>query len=257
MVVGCGDNKLTVGSDAAPPIQIDARPPTPFEAWGLAWAEHDLTRRNALLEIALDPSIRYVSLNAELNGPTMISTVIGNFLQTGGSTGVSSRVDQHNSRARYTWYVNDSGGTTTATGRDVDALAADGRLMRIVEFWDPLPAAGTLTTVQQALRDAFNTSDPTARDALLATAVSSDVVTLMPPSTRGTTRAELSTIIGNQLAADPSRVFAFESGVLANREFWYVTWSRSVVNTTGVLAMVVAGDGTVSELVFFDGVQPN
>jgi hypothetical protein len=109
-------------------------------AYGDAWNEHDEKARAALLDRAWADDGVYCDPSATVDGRGSLVAHIGGFQQMmpGHSIELTSGVDAHNERFRFTWVMRKDG-ETVLEGVDFGELAPDGRIKRIVGFFGPFP----------------------------------------------------------------------------------------------------------------------
>jgi hypothetical protein len=157
---GCGP----VGADSTEVLDLY------MEAWG----EPDEAARLCLLERSVMEDATFADPTAALEGRQLLSDHIGGLMETlpGAYIEPKGTIDARKGGAYFGWeYVSD--GEALATGQDFVELAADGRLQHIVGFWEPY-APSEPEGVFRDLLDAWSTTDPQARRALLADAWSED-----------------------------------------------------------------------------------
>jgi hypothetical protein len=88
-----------------------------------------------------------------------------------------------------------------------------------------------------------------------------DTVVVSLESSAGvyTGRAAFAAVIGNQLNTSPNRLMSVTSGYLQLPSAFMVAWKLADGSTTmgsGVMMALLADDGRISELVYWDGAQP-
>lgn len=112
-------------------------------AYGAAWNEPDIERRRQLLETAWAEGGVYTDPTAHVEGRAALLTHIAGFhaQMPGARLSLTSGVDEHHGRVRFTWIMRAVDGATIAEGVDFGDLDADGRLARITGFFGPLPPA--------------------------------------------------------------------------------------------------------------------
>lgn len=107
-----------------------------------AWNETDPGKVRALLEASLAPDVVFVD-------PTIVTRGIDEFESNvrafrsrypGAVLRKISGVDSHHRLHRYAWDLV-IGSQTLVTGFDVTETSADGKVMRVLGFFGPLPAA--------------------------------------------------------------------------------------------------------------------
>jgi hypothetical protein len=262
VALGCGDDAPAIPDAPAPP---DAIGYSILEAYGHAWEEPDPVVRGRLLEYSTVDSIHVHEPTRTLTSRAAVDAAMAMFLSQypGGTIPLVGNIRERHDRVWFRWDAFTASKMPIATGFDFMARAADGRIERVHSFFGTLPTTpGANTAVQQALLDAFDEADPTARLALLDTAVTDDVVVSfegMSALVNG--RAALSDAIGGFLAANPGRQSSLTTGYLTLPSAWHVAWrvtasDNTTVLGTGVEFALLAGDGRVAELVFFNGTPP-
>jgi len=112
------------------------------ENYCAAWSEPDEARRLSLLEQSFAESGNYQDPTAVLAGRKALSDHIAaiHASSPGAKVEATSGIDQHNGHIRFTWHFVDQNGLEQIKGTDVCELADDGRLVKIVGFFDPTPA---------------------------------------------------------------------------------------------------------------------
>jgi hypothetical protein len=111
------------------------------DAYGAAWLEEDPDARRALLDKAWSDGGVYRDPTADLSGRAALSDHIGGFHRRtpGARIVITSAVDAHHGKLRFTWRMLGADGATMLEGIDFGELAADGRLASITGFFGPLP----------------------------------------------------------------------------------------------------------------------
>jgi hypothetical protein len=261
---GCGGGGGD-DADGAPPVPDAAQDGdagvVPLEevlaAYSAAWGEADPVARMADLQRACAPDVTYVdptSMSSDLAG---LSQVIDSFqtLSSGGSVPLTSGAEAHHGRARFAWRALTGAGGTLVDGMDYVHMGTDGKLAAIAGFWEPLPAPGTLDPPIQSFHDAWNTADPTARDAQLAEALAPGAV-FVDPQGGELDAAGLSAEIGALFAADPGVALSF-SGFQSYPHGFRIAWDiTGATPAHGAFAGSLAADGRIAEVTEFDGDLP-
>jgi hypothetical protein len=262
LALGCGDDAPAI-PDA--PINPDAIGYSILDAYVQAWAEPDAAVRGRLLEHSTLETIHVHEPTRTLASRAMVDAAMAMFLSQypGGTIPIVGNVREHNDRLWFRWDVLTASNMMIGTGFDFMKRAADDRLERVHSFFGTLPTTpGANTAVQQALLDAFDEPDPTARLALLETAVTDDVlVSFEGMAALVSGRTALSDAIGGFLAANPGRQSTLTTGYLTLPSAWHVAWRVTASDNTTVLGSgvefaLLAGDGRVAELVLFNGTTP-
>jgi hypothetical protein len=106
-----------------------------------AWNETDAHARGELLSRCLAGDSELIDPTGQARGITGIGERIGAFHESAPGTKVvrSTAIDGHNGFARYGWELVAPDGTTALAGIDVAEHDRDGRLLRVVMFFGPLP----------------------------------------------------------------------------------------------------------------------
>jgi len=116
----------------------DTEVPPALSAYLEAWNEPDAGLREALLAEAVTDDVHYTDPTVDALGIDALDTTIAGFLeQFAGSTLVAtSTPDAYGDQMRYGWAIEDADGNVTISGIDVAIIAGDGRLTRVVGFFD-------------------------------------------------------------------------------------------------------------------------
>ena len=107
-----------------------------------AWAEADEDRRRALIDQVWDERGAYLASTTDLLvGREALAVRIGWFQQRfpGNRIVMTSGVDGHHDRMRYSWAWLDGEGKLILEGLDVGEISDAGLLTRITEYFGPLP----------------------------------------------------------------------------------------------------------------------
>jgi len=106
-------------------------------AYGAAWLEADADARRALLGIAWSDNGTYQDPTADVAGRGALVAHIGGFHQSmpGAQILITSAVDHHHSKIRFTWKMLGADGAVAMEGVDFGELADDGRIAKIVGFF--------------------------------------------------------------------------------------------------------------------------
>jgi hypothetical protein len=121
------------------------REDTSFEesvlAYVAAWSEADEGKRQALLQICWAENGIYVDPTGEVSGREALVQHIGRLQQQFPEDRIllTSGVDEHHGQMRFTWVRVGPDGNRIREGIDVGEMGADGRLVRIIGFFGPLP----------------------------------------------------------------------------------------------------------------------
>lgn len=116
----------------------DTEVPPALSAYLEAWNQPDAELRQALLAEAVTDDVHYTDPTVDAEGIEALDTAIAGFLEMfAGSTLVAtSTPDAYGEEMRYGWAIEDAGGTVVFSGIDVARVAEDGRLVRVVGFFD-------------------------------------------------------------------------------------------------------------------------
>lgn len=111
-------------------------------AYVSAWSEPDKDERRAWLEISWAEHGVYSDPSIEVCGREALVQHIGRVLKhfAGQRVLLTSGVDVHHSRIRFTWAMVNLDGKRTAEGSDFGEIGSDGRLTRITGFFGPIPS---------------------------------------------------------------------------------------------------------------------
>lgn len=111
-------------------------------AYAALWAERDPHKRETLLVRCLAEDAEIVGPRHRLRGRRAIAEDVVRFQreQPGSSAVCASGIDAHSGWARFAVRVVAPDGAVTAEGLDLAEFGADGRIVRVITFWGPLPA---------------------------------------------------------------------------------------------------------------------
>lgn len=112
-------------------------------AYGEAWNEPDEAKRRALIEQSWADDGVFEDPRDRAEGREALLALIAGFRQAfaGGSINLTSNIDEHHGRFRFTWRIDDKDGKAVLEGIDFGELAPDGRIKLIAGFWGPLQPA--------------------------------------------------------------------------------------------------------------------
>ena len=113
-------------------------------AWyGAAWNADEDERRELLDKSWADAGV-YCDPTARVEGREALIQHIGAFQAAapGRRIELSSGVDEHDRRFRFSWVSSGPGDAPVLEGIDFGELAADGRIASITGFFGPLPPRG-------------------------------------------------------------------------------------------------------------------
>ncbi len=113
-------------------------------AYGAAWTETDEGKRRALLEKSWAENGTYTDPTVEVVGREALVQHTGGIHQqfVGHRILLTSRVDEHHGRLRFTWAMVNPEGSRVSEGIDFGEVGSDGRLIRITGFFglpSPIP----------------------------------------------------------------------------------------------------------------------
>lgn len=105
--------------------------------YAAAWAETNEEKRRALLEKSWTENGTYTDPTAEVVGREALVQHIGGSHKrfAGNRIILTSRVDEHHGRLRFTWAMVNPAGSRVSEGIDFGEISSDGRLMRITGFF--------------------------------------------------------------------------------------------------------------------------
>ena len=107
-----------------------------------AWVETDEERRRALIEQIWDERGVYLAPTTDpLVGREALCGRIAGFQQRfpGYRVVMTSGVDGHHDRLRYSWAIPDPQGKPMLEGIDIGEIGSNGQIMRVTEYFGPLP----------------------------------------------------------------------------------------------------------------------
>lgn len=113
-----------------------------IERYIAVWNESDRDSRRALIARTWSSEASYVDPMFSADGPDGIDSLVAGFQQQfpDHRFQLSSDVDQHHDRLRFTWeLVEPIAGTALVKGTDFGVVSEDGRLLAITGFFDQLP----------------------------------------------------------------------------------------------------------------------
>jgi hypothetical protein len=104
-----------------------------------AWSEPDAGRRQQLLDEVWADDGTYIDPLSHVAGRAALSSLIEGFLKQypGSRIVLSSAVDLHHDKIRFTWKWVAGDGSVNVEGMDFGEIASDNRLRRIVGFFGP------------------------------------------------------------------------------------------------------------------------
>lgn len=108
-------------------------------AYVAAWDETDEEQRRALLEKSWAANGIYTDPRSEVVGREALIQHIGSMQQhfPGQHIRLTSGVDQHHARLRFTWARVNAEGQRVSEGIDFGEVSSDGRLTSITGFFGP------------------------------------------------------------------------------------------------------------------------
>ena len=109
--------------------------------YAAAWHEHDDDARLALLERAWAPDGVYCDPTTVVTGREALAAHLGGFHERmpGHIIVLTTGVDEHHGRLRFSWRILSPEGTPVLDGMDFGERDAEGRLARIDGFFGPWP----------------------------------------------------------------------------------------------------------------------
>ncbi len=112
-----------------------------IEAYHVAWNERDAQERRRLLRHCWSEEAAMVTPGTGVvAGVEAVNDTIGSLHQHWpGDRAITSGVDEHHGLLRYSWQIVDDDGAQLVDGVAFGELASDGRLQRIVDFYDSIP----------------------------------------------------------------------------------------------------------------------
>lgn len=110
--------------------------------YGAAWNAAEEERRE-LLDVSWADAGVYCDPGALVTGRESLIAHIGGFQagRPGHRIDLTSGVDEHDGRFRFSWALRGPDGQTVTEGIDFGVLAEDGRIASITGFFGPLPSA--------------------------------------------------------------------------------------------------------------------
>lgn len=111
---------------------------SPIDEYGRAWNEPNPSRRRDLLKRSLSEDCEVVAPVGVLRGREAVDGEITAWraAQPGHTALFASAIDSHHGWARFAFAVLDDAGREVARGTDIAQFASDGRLRRVVRFFD-------------------------------------------------------------------------------------------------------------------------
>jgi len=102
-----------------------------------AWSEPDRARRQQLLDRAWTVDGTYTDPTAQVAGRDALMDHIDRFFKQfpGARFAVTSEIDAHHQKLRFTWRMLLADGSVFVEGIDFGELSVDGKLARIVGFF--------------------------------------------------------------------------------------------------------------------------
>jgi hypothetical protein len=110
-------------------------------AYVAAWSETDEGKRRALLEKSWAENGTYTDPTVEVAGREALVQHIGGIHQrfAGHRIILTSGVDEHHGRLRFTWIMVSPEGSRVSEGIDFGEVDSDNRLIRITGFFGSVP----------------------------------------------------------------------------------------------------------------------
>jgi hypothetical protein len=262
LVTACGDDGGGATGDAAPPDGIEL---TVLEAYGKAWGEPDAAARQRLVEFSTTDNIMLYEPTRTVTARDGVLDAMTQFLTEypGGSVPIVGVPREAHEYVWLRWEAKDGGGGSLGVGLDLMKLSGELRIERVHSFFGTLPLLlGTNTAVQQALIDAWNETDVGVRATHLQTAVTDNIlVAFEGEQTVFTGRAAFAALIANRQTANAGQQYALTTGYLSLPAAFHAAWKTvqsdgTTMIASGVVMAVLAEDGRISELVYWNGTQP-
>jgi hypothetical protein len=102
------------------------------------WNEADAARRRELITEVWTENASYLDPVMSGDGQQGIEVMVQGVQERfpGHQFRLTSEIDAHHDRVRFTWELAAQNGTTVVKGTDYGVLAADGRLQNITGFFD-------------------------------------------------------------------------------------------------------------------------
>jgi len=112
-----------------------------------AWSETDEGKRRALLEKSWEENGTYTDPTVEVAGREALVQHIGGIHQrfAGHRILLTSRVDEHHGRLRFTWAMVNPEGSRVSEGIDFGEVGSDSRLICITGFFGSVPPVPNYT----------------------------------------------------------------------------------------------------------------
>jgi hypothetical protein len=116
-------------------------------AYVAAWSETDEGKRRALLEKSWAENGTYTDPTVEVVGREALVQHIGGIHQrfAGHRILLTSGVDEHHGRLRFTWGMVSPEGSRVSEGIDFGEVDSDNRLIRITGFFGSVPPVPNYT----------------------------------------------------------------------------------------------------------------
>lgn len=112
------------------------------ERYIATWNETDTERRRALIARTFADAASFVDPMMQGDGPDQIEALIAGVQSKypGHRFRLHGKVDSHHDCVRFSWALVPPGGEAFVDGTDIALVAADGRMQKIIGFFDRLPA---------------------------------------------------------------------------------------------------------------------
>jgi hypothetical protein len=277
---GCGSPAGSDGgaADLAPLVDAAAPPPDYYTGpvvdaalpslkdviavYEKAWGEPDPMKRAVLLDFAFAADGSYSDPSGPMGqaqGRAALDAVIQAFQKKviGGTRLAVSGADDIADEVRWEWRAFAADGITVVTlGEDQAELASDGRLARVVSFYEPPPTLGSDSDAPMAaLANAWSQSNDVARIAALMNAVGATVV--YSDRARSFAAATPDQLVGPM----PGYTFAYSTGFDEHdgwiRAGYQITDGMMAIRSKGQIFCHEAPPGAPIDTIFvFDGVLP-
>lgn len=111
-----------------------------LQIYEAAWSEQDDAARGELLNEVWSDTGTYQDPTADVVGRDDLCSHIGDLLKKmpGARLSLTSGIDEHHGRLRFTWKLVDAEGNLIVKGIDFGEVGEDGRLTKIVGFFGPI-----------------------------------------------------------------------------------------------------------------------
>ncbi len=117
----------------------DTGPEDTIARWFAAWSDMSFSERDELLATCLTPDATYADRKVDLEGRDEIAAFVARFVSRDPSARfeVLAPIRHHGSVSLVAWRYVAGDGTTIVDGFEFEEFAGDGRLRRMIAFWEP------------------------------------------------------------------------------------------------------------------------